>query len=326
MLRRVALVSFCLAILFFSIPGFPQEFRATVAGHVLDTSGRAIANATVEVVNLANNESHVAKTDDSGSYTVPLLQPGDYRLTITSKGFKQYVQNRLTLTVGQIAGVDAPLDVGQVTETVEVTGTPELLDTQSASGGGVVDTLQVTELPLNARNPFMLGNMMSGVTFTGASIWQRPFDNGAIAQWVVNGGWQSNNEFLLDGAPNNAQVGSNNIAYVPIVDAVQEFSVQQHTFDAQYGKTSGGIFNIILKSGGSQFHAVGWDFLRRTWLDANTFQNNAVGSPKTNHFLNQYGGQVSGPVYIPKLLKKDSSIKLFYLGSFENYHEERRIL
>jgi len=208
MLRRVAFAGFWLAILSFVIPGFPQEFRATVAGHVLDTSGRAIPNAQVEATNLANNESHVAKTDDSGSYTVPLLQPGDYRLTITSKGFKQYVQNRLTLTVGQIDGVDASLDVGQVTETVEVTGTPELLDTQSASGGGVVDTLQVTELPLNARNPFMLGNMMSAVTFTGASIWQRPFDNGAIAQWVVNGGWQSNNEFLLDGAPNDAQMGS----------------------------------------------------------------------------------------------------------------------
>jgi hypothetical protein len=311
----------CLSVFLLAFSGWAQEFRATISGHVLDSSGRAIANAEVRAVNLANNEVATAKTDDSGAYTVPQLPPGDYHLTITSPGFKQFVEDRLTLTVGQIAGVDATLSLGQVTETVEVTGQPELLDTQSASGGGVVNTLQVTELPLNARNPFMLGNMMSGVTFTGASIWQRPFDNGAIAQWIVNGGWQSNNEFLLDGAPNNAQLGNNNIAYVPIVDAVQEFSVQQNTYDAQYGHTSGGIMNTVLKSGGSQFHGTGWDFLRRTWLDANTFQNNAVGSPKTDHFLNQYGGQVSGPVYIPKLLKKDSSIKLFYLGSFENYHE-----
>ncbi len=309
----------CLFLLAFS--GVSQEFRATVSGHVLDSSGKAIPKAQVEVVSLANNAVSTAVTDDSGSYTVPLLQPGDYRLTIKASGFKQYVNDRLTLTVGQIAGVDATLQIGTVTETIEVTGQPEMLETQSASGGGVVDTLQVTELPLNARNPFMLGNMMSGVTFTGASIWQRPFDNGAIAQWIVNGGWQSNNEFLLDGAPNNAQMGSNNIAYVPIVDAVQEFSIQQNTYDAQYGHTSGGVMNTVLKSGGSQFHGVGWDFLRRKWLDANTFQNNAIGSPKTDHFLNQYGGQVSGPVYIPKLLKKDSPVKLFYLGSFENYHE-----
>ncbi|MBV9034465.1 MAG: TonB-dependent receptor [Acidobacteriaceae bacterium] len=317
LLSAGALISFFL----FAFSGVSQEFRATVSGHVLDSSGRAIPKAQVEVVSLANNAISTAVTDDSGSYTVPLLQPGDYRLTIKAAGFKQYVNDRLTLTVGQIAGVDATLELGAVTETVEVTSQAELLETQTASGGGVVDTLQVTELPLNARNPFMLGNMMSGVTFTGASIWQRPFDNGAIAQWIVNGGWQSNNEFLLDGAPNNAQMGSNNIAYVPIVDAVQEFSIQQNTYDAQYGHTSGGVMNTVLKSGGSQFHGTGWDFLRRTWLDANTFQNNAVGSPKTNHFLNQYGGQVSGPVYIPKLLKKDSKVKLFYLGSFENYHE-----
>jgi hypothetical protein len=313
-------IAVCLPLLV-ALPGLAQEFRATVAGHVLDTTGKAIPDAEVQAVNLANNETHTAKTNDSGSYTVPLLQPGDYRLTITSKGFKQYVRDRLTLTVGQIAGVDATLQLGEVTQTVEVTGNAEMLDTQSASGGGVVNTTQVTELPLNARNPFMLGNMMSGVTFTGASIWQRPFDNGAIAQWVVNGGWQSNNEFLLDGAPNNAQMGGNNIAYVPIVDAVQEFSIQQNTYDAQYGHTSGGIFNTILKSGGSQFHGTGWEFLRRTPLDANTFQNNAVGSPKVEHYLDQYGGQVSGPVYIPKLLPKDSRVKLFYLGSFENYRE-----
>ena len=311
----------CLFSLLFTVAVFSQEFRATVSGHVLDASGKAIPNASVEVVNLANNETHSAKTDDSGSYTIPLLQPDDYRLSITAGGFKQYVRNRLTLTVGQIAGVDATLQVGDVTQTIEVSGQAELLDTQSASGGGVVNSLQVAQLPLNARNPFMLGNMMSGVSFGGASIWQRPFDNGAIAQWTVNGGWQSNNEFLLDGAPNDAQMGNNNIAYVPIVDAVQEFSIQQNTYDAQYGHTSGGIFNTILKSGGSQFHGTGWEFLRRTPLDANTFQNNAIGSPKVEHYLDQYGGQVSGPVYIPKLLKKDSSIKLFYLGSFENYRE-----
>ena len=321
MLRRLKVASFGLAFFLSAIPAFTQEFRGTISGHVLDASGRAIPSASVQAVNLANNESFAAKTDDSGSYTIPQLSPGDYRVTITAPGFKQYLQERLTLAVGQIAGVNATLQVGEVSQTVEVSSNAALLDTQSASGGGVVSQLQVTELPLNARNPFMLGSMMSGVTFTGASIWQRPFDNGAIAQWVVNGGWQSNNEFLLDGAPNNAQMGLNNIAYVPIVDAVQEFSIQQNTYDAQYGRTSGGIMNTVLKSGGSQFHGTGWEFLRRTPLDANTFQNNSVGSPKTEHYLDQYGGQVSGPVYIPKLLKKDGRVKLFYLGSFENYRE-----
>ena len=142
------------------------------------------------------------------------------------------------------------------------------------------------------------------MTFRGAAIWQRPFDNGAIAEWSVNGGRQSNNEFLMDGAPNNAQMGSNNIAYVPIVDAVQEFSVQQNSYDAQYGKTGGGVFNVVLKSGTTQHHITAWEFARRKWLDANTFQNNAVRAQRPGHKLDQYGFQLDGPVNIPKLCQK----------------------
>src|SRR5260370_22567965 len=108
--------------------------------------------------------------------------------------------------------------------------------------------MQVSELPLNSRNPFMLGSMMSGVTFRGAAIWQRPFDNGAIAEWSVNGGRQSNNEFLMDGAPHNAQTGGNNIAYGPIVDAVQEVSAPQNSYDAQYCHTCRAVFSAGLHS------------------------------------------------------------------------------
>jgi hypothetical protein len=127
---------------------------------------------------------------------------------------------------------------------------------------------------------------------------------------------------MMDGAPNNGQAGGNNIAYVPIVDAVQEFNVQSNSYDAGYGKTGGGIFNVVLKSGTNEFHATGWEFLRNKALDANAYQNNAVGSPRPAHVLHQYGFQVEGPVYLPKLLKKDSGVKLFYLGSFENYRED----
>lgn len=302
-------------------PLFAQEFRATISGHVVDASGGAIPNATVTAVNTGTTETNTAVTDNSGSYTIPLLKPGEYRITFTAAGFKELVRDRVTLTVGQIAGIDASLQVGDASEKIEVTGEVALLDTQSASGGGVVNTTQVTELPLNGRNPFMLGSIMPGVSFRGASIWQRPFDNGAIANWIINGGWQSNNEFLLDGAPNNAQAGSNNIAYVPIVDAVQEFSIQQNTYDAQYGKTSGGVMNTVLKSGTNDFHVTAWEFLRRTPLDANTFQNNAKGAPKAEHYLDQYGWQLSGPVIIPKYLPRDGRVRLFYLGSFENYRE-----
>ncbi|MCS7026328.1 MAG: carboxypeptidase regulatory-like domain-containing protein [Bryobacteraceae bacterium] len=298
-----------------------QEFRATITGRVLDASGGAVANAKVQVVNVSNNETSTAVSDTSGSYSIPFLRPGVYNLSATASGFKTYNRENIILQVGQIAGVNVVLEVGAVTESISVTAEAATLETQTASRVGVVNQIQVSEMPLNSRNPFMLGSMMSGVTFRGAAIWQRPFDNGAIAEWSVNGGRQSNNEFLMDGAPNNAQMGGNNIAAVPAVDTVQEFSVQQNSYDAQYGKTGGGVFNVVLKSGGSKHHGTVYEFMRRKFLDANTFQNNAVGIPRPAHRLDQYGFEADGPLYIPGLLKKDGPIKLFYMGSYEGYYE-----
>ena len=118
-------------------------------------------------------------------------------------------------------------------------------------------------------------------------------------------------------------MGTNNIAYVPIQDTVQEFTMMQNTYDAQYGHTMGGILNTVMKSGGSKFHGDAWEFMRRSALDANNFQNNAatVFAPKPDHYLDDYGGQVSGQVIVPKLLKRDGYIKLFYMGAFQNYRE-----
>lgn len=301
---------------------FSQEFRVNLAGRVLDPSGASVPQAKVQIANKASNETSSATTETSGNYNIPLLRPGQYTLTVTAPGFKQFVRDNITLEIGHAAGIDVQLEVGDAGQRVEVTAESVLLNTESANRNGLVDSREVAELPLNSgRNPFMLGLTASGVTFRGASIWQRPFDNGAIAQWVVNGSLQSNNEFLLDGAANNAQMGSNNIAYVPIVETVQEFTMMQNTYDAQYGHTMGGILNTVMKSGGSQFHGTGWEFMRRTTLDANSFQNNAVGAARTEHYLDDYGGQVSGPIYLPKLLTKNSSIKLFYMGAFQNYRE-----
>ncbi|MGH9673969.1 MAG: carboxypeptidase regulatory-like domain-containing protein, partial [Bryobacteraceae bacterium] len=298
-----------------------QEFRATISGHVYDSSGGAVGSAKISAVNASNNEVTNATTDPTGTYSLPFLRPGVYKLTVMAPGFKQYTRENIVIEVGRIVGIDVTLELGAVTESVNVTAEAALLETQTASRVGVVNTRQISEIPLNSRNPFMLGAMMSGVTFRGAAIWQRPFDNGAIAQWSVNGGRQSNNEFFLDGAPNNAQMGNNNIAYVPIVDAVQEFSVQQNSYNAEYGHTGGGVFNVVLKSGTLQHHITAWEFLRRKFLDANTFQNNSIAAERPAHRLDQYGFQLEGPVLFPKLLRKDGAVKMFYLGSIEDYYE-----
>src|SRR5262249_21546170 len=226
----------CLLVL----PARTQDFRATISGHVYDSSGGAVPNVKIQVTNIANNEITSATSDSSGAYAIPLLRPGDYKLNATAAGFKQFVRDRIQLEAAKTAGIDVNLEVGNVTDTVEVVAEAAVLETQSASRGGIVNTQQVAEMPLNARNPFMLGSMMSGVQFSGAAIWQRPFDNGAIAQWSINGSRDSSAEYFLDGASNNGQMGSNNIGAVPIVDAVQEFNMMTNMYNSEYGHTGGG--------------------------------------------------------------------------------------
>jgi hypothetical protein len=298
-----------------------QEFRATISGHVLDPSGAVVANAKIEAVNVATNETTTATSDASGAYSIPLLRAGVYKVTATAAGFKQAVRDNVIVEAARALGIDIKLDVGAVTETVEVTASAVVLETQSAMRSSVVSAQHVAEMPLNARNPIMLGAMMSGVNFNGAAIWQRPFDNGAMAQWSINGGRDSSSEYMMDGAANNGQMGGNNIAYMPIVEAVQEFNVMANMYSAEYGKTGSGIMNLVLKTGTNSHHGTAFENMRRTALDANMFQNNAVGAPKTTHYLDQYGFQAEGPVIFPKLLKKDGNVKLFYMGALELYRE-----
>src|ERR1051326_1977603 len=310
-----------------------QEFRATITGHVTDQSGAAVPNVAVQLKNLGTNEAASATTDSTGNYTIPFLRPGLYTITVEAAGFKKYVRGDVTLNVGQTAAINIALELGQVTESVTVSGDVLLLDSAKADRGQVIDSQSVREFPLNARNPFMLSILSAGVNFNGNIIYQRPFDNGAIADWNINGGWDRNNEFLLDGAPNNGQAGNNNIALVPSVDAVQEIKIQTNSFDAQYGKTAGGIVNVSLKSGTNQFHGTAYEFARRIAWDANSFQNNARGADKRGcvpsdtlclkdaqgHFLDQYGGTIGGPIIFPKLYNGRN--KSFFFGAYEGYRE-----
>ncbi len=307
-----------------------QEFRATIAGHVTDPSGAAVPSAKIEAVHVGTQIMTTATTDSSGAYTIPYLRPGSYKVTVSATGFKNSIRDDVTLEAAKILGLDVSLEVGSLSESVEVTATAVALETQSATRSSIVSERQVADMPLNARNPFMLGAMMSGVTFNGAAIWQRPFDNGAIAQWSINGGRDSSSEYMLDGASNNGQMGGNNIGLVPTVDSVQEFNVMVNMYNAEYGHTGSGIMNVVLKSGTRAHHGTAYEFMRRTPLDSNTFQNNAIiasaanpkgGAPRPNHYLDQYGFELDGPVIIPGLLRKDSRVKLFYMGALELYRE-----
>lgn len=315
-----------------------QETRATVNGRIQDNSGAAIPNANVTAHNAATGEATSAKSGGDGNYTIPFLQPGSYSITADSAGFKTADQENVVLHVGDKQTVDLKLPVGEVSETVTVTDAPPLLDDGTASRGGVIDNVRVTELPLNGRNPFQLANLVPGVTFNGNPSFTRPFDNGDNANFSINGGLRQTNAFLLDGAPDDAvsdtagdrSHANQNVAYIPTVDATREFKIVNNFYDAQYGRTGGGIFNVSTKSGADQYHGSVYDFLRRYELEANSISNKANGAPRYavdpvtkknlgGHTLDQYGFEVAGPLSIPKLYNAKG--RTFFMFGFENYHE-----
>jgi hypothetical protein len=308
---------------------FAQEFRATLTGRVLDPAGAPVANAKVRVANTATGETRDVVTDASGNYLVPLLNPAAYSVKVEAAGFKTAVRDGLELTVNQTATLDLRLEIGAANTQITVTAESPMLEEANGDRGALIDEESVKEYPLNARNPFMLAMLTPGVNFDGELTYQRPFDNGAIAEWSVNGS-QRRNEFSLDGVPNNAQAGGNNVAFVPPVDAVQEFKIQTNAYDAQYGRSAGGTINVMLKSGGNRLHGALYEFARRSGWDANSFQNNSRcvtvddrgqchGAPKDGHWLDQYGVQIDGPVYLPKIYNGRN--KTFFMFNYERYRE-----
>src|SRR5262245_5733624 len=296
-----------------------QEFRATVKGQVTDPSKAAVPGANVSVQNQDTNETANTVSNAEGTYSLPFLRPGLYTLTVELSGFQKYVRKDMRLEVSQSAVVNVQLAVGGVAEQMTVTAESPLLEAGKADRGTVIDSHRIEELPLQSRSPMALTVLVAGVNYNAQAIYLRPFDNGALADWSMNGGQNRNNEFMLDGAPNNANQGGNNIAYVPPADAVQEFKVQTNSYDAQYGRTAGGVVNMSLKSGTNSFHGTGYEYYRRKWLDANSFLLNSRGTPKVEHYLDQYGFEVDGPISIPGLYNGRN--KTFFMFTGEKYRE-----
>ena len=289
-----------------------QEFRATIRGQVLDSSKAALPGVTVTAQNIETNEVATATPNAQGNYTIPFLRPGSYTLTADLQGFQKYTRSGLVLEVNQTATINMQLGLGGLTEEVNVTAESPLLETSNASRGTVIDNKRIAELPLQSRNPFALSVLVAGVNYNAQAIYLRPFDNGALADWSMNGGQNRNNEFLLDGAPNNANQGGNNIAYVPPADAVQEFKISTNSYDAQYGRTAGGVVNVSLKSGTNSFHGSVYDYMRRKALAANSFLLNSRNAPKTDQYIDQYGFSVDGPIF---------KNKTFFMFNGERYRE-----
>jgi len=300
-----------------------QDYRAKLTGETVDATGAKMAKVRVELTNKASQARFVTESNDAGIYLFQFLDSGVYLLSASSAGFKTFVQDGIRLQAGQSTGIEIRLQVGDTTERIEVTAEIAALDTESASRGLQVNKVQLQELPIRGQNPLNVVNLLPGTTQRGAGVFMSPFANSANVNFVISGGSPSQNEMLVDGAPNTARTSGvqNNIALMPVQESVGEVTVVTNAYDASYGRTSGGVVNFTTLGGTNDHHLTWWGYFRRKAWNANAYPLNAIGSPRAEQSINQIGFQAAGPVEIPKLLKKNGRHALFYLGSYENYNE-----
>ena len=290
------------------LPVWAQLETGSISGTVRDTSGAAVAGATVTVHNTATSAERTATTGDTGQYNITALTPGVYELTVTSTGFAKFT-SRAEVTVGAAVTVDPQLSVSNQTTTIEVVAAGGVeVNTSNQELSQIVNTQQMAQLPSLTRNPYdfvqIAGNVSSGDR-TASGMDQNTTNRGV--GFALNGQRTSGTEVLLDGVENVDLFGAGIGEQVPL-DSVQEFRVVTNDFDAQYGRASGGVVNVSTKSGTNSFHGGLWEFNRLSAYTANTFGNAVTGAPKGQYTRNQFGYAIGGPI------KRD---KLFFFQSTE---------
>jgi len=310
------LKSLLFAIVIFSVcmaPVSAQEVRASITGLVTDSSGAAVANANVRVVNIASRVAFSTVTNVTGNYVTPFLSPGAYEFSVEASGFKKFLRPNVVLQLQDRARIDVQLELGEITQSVTVSDAVSTLETETASRGATLSNEMLMNLPTQGRNPFQIAWAAPGVFKSGGWRYLRSFDIGGTTGFSANGGRSSENEVLLDGISN---VRSNrSVIHVPTMDSIQEFKILLNTYDAQYGRTGGGIVTMVTKGGTNDLHGTAYEFFQNDNLNANQFELNAAGTKRPPNNINDYGFQVSGPVVIPKLYNGRN--KLFWMLAYE---------
>jgi hypothetical protein len=304
-----------LMVLGFTVPAWCQLDTGTILGTVSDSTGAVIPGAKVTLTNEGTNLTVTMATGADGGYTFSPVKIGTYTIAVEATGFAKAVQEHLTVNINQDLKVDLTLKPGAVTQTIEVTGAPPALQTENASVGQVVDQQSINNLPLNGRNFTFLAQVVAGANTPQPDT----RGNAANGAFSANGLRPAQNNYLLDGIDNNSDnvdfLNGTNFVVLPPPDALSEFKVQTSDYSAQYGRAGGAILNATIKSGTNQLHGDVWEFFRNDKLDAADFFEDSGGLKKGEYRLNQFGGTIGGPVYIPHVYNgKD---KLFFFGDAE---------
>ena len=309
-----------LFIMFAALDGSAQEFRATLTGQVTDSTGALIPGATVTATNIESGTVYTGKTTDKGDYYINYVLPGDYTLVAEAKGFKAVKQDRVTMLVAQTFNQNFALPIGSAGETIEVTSAPPQLETSTASGGTVLSARELENVPLNGGQAYALigttpGSQVTSQAGPGGNSGTRGWD--VSNSYTLGGGIVGNNQFTLNGANITSQFGYDNHSpgewtVSPNIDSIQEVNVMTTTYDARFGRTSGGTVNVVTKSGGNHYHATARYAYEGGLFGADTYTNNLVGVPRQGQTQNQFWITAGGPI-----IKN----KLFVFFGFEGYRQ-----
>ncbi len=309
------------AVLLLMFPSAPplhaQVDTGTILGTVTDASGAPVNGAKVTLTNEGTSAALSTLTGPDGSYKFTPVKIGSYKLTASLQGFQTMTQTSIPVNVGADVVINFALKPGSVTEIVEVSAAPPVLETQSGSVGQVVDSRSVNDLPLNGRNFTFLAQLAAGVNTPQADT----RGNAASGAFAANGNRPAQNNYLLDGIDNNSDtvdfLNGTNFVVLPPVDAIEEFKVQTTGFSAEYGRSGAAVLNATIKSGTNELHGAVWEFFRNDKLDAADFFENAGGRPKGELRQNQFGVSAGGPVVIPHLFNGRN--KVFFFGDYEGF-------
>ena len=309
---RFSLILALLAVLMGSA-GVHQAFASGPVGKILgavtDKSGASVAGAKVSAINQSTAEIRVVQTDGAGNFTFAVLPVGNYTVKVEKAGFQTSEQKDIVLQVDQSVSVLPVLEVGSVSQTITVEAAAAQINVTDATISHVVDQQRVVDLPLNGRDALGLQFTMPGVTFDTDNV---AHGQGQHEGVVVNGNRPGSNYYLLDGVDMTDAYLSVAPTF-PAPDALQEFDIQTSDFNAQYGRSSGGLINVATKSGTNQWHGDLFEFLRNDKLNAHNYFDPA-GSPVGHYRLNQFGGTIGGPI---------QHDKTFIFGYFQETRQRR---
>jgi len=280
-----------------------QSTGGRIRGTVSDPSGASVAAATVTLINDATHSTRDVQSGANGEYIFIEVPVGSYEIDVTQAGFKKFVRKGITLDLNEVVSVDITLQLGSAAESVEVTGEPPVVDTTSTQLGAVVNERASTQLPLNQRDVYQLLQLQPGVqSQLGNDLFYGSDKPGVV---TVNGGRGRSNNYSVNGGDGN-DLFANLPAIEPSPDSIEEFRVITNTFDAEYGRNSGSVVNVVTKSGTNKIHGSFYEFFRNDVLNAHPFT--FFAAPKPEFRQNQFGGTFGGPI------RKD---KTFFFGSYE---------